>query len=116
MTRLFCSLSGATALRELSTELLAWQKKVVHIGIKSSPRRFTISDGNSKRPSVVFRDIYIGIFLKNTVIFYRTADLKWRFKKLFIVASTVISLFKDTLKVAGKSRKMGRVKVALKPM
>jgi hypothetical protein len=61
---LFCSLSGATSLRELSPGLLAWQNKLVPIGIKTSPRRSIIYDGNSKRPSEVFRDIYMALFEK----------------------------------------------------
>jgi hypothetical protein len=48
VTMFFCSLSGATSLRELSKGLLAWQNKLVHIGIKSSPRRSNISGGNNK--------------------------------------------------------------------
>ena len=64
VTMLFCSLSGATSLRELSPGLLAWQNKLVPIGIKTSPRRSIIYDGNSKRPSEVFRDIYMALFEK----------------------------------------------------
>jgi hypothetical protein len=37
VTMLFCSLSGVTSLREVSTGLLAWQNKLIHIGIKTSP-------------------------------------------------------------------------------
>ena len=64
VTMLFCSFSGATSLRELSTGLLAWQNKLIHIGMPASPKRSTISDGNSKRPSEVFKDIYMRLFEK----------------------------------------------------
>ena len=43
VTMLYCSFSGATSLRELSTGLLAWQNRLVHIGMPSSPKRSTIS-------------------------------------------------------------------------
>lgn len=114
VTMLYCSFSGATSLRELSTGLLAWQNRLVHIGMPTSPKRSTISDGNSKRPSEVFKDIYMELFSK-----YRNVlpDSRLRMeviKKLFIVDSTVISLFKDILKVAGRPRKDGRSKGGIK--
>lgn len=74
VTMLYCSFSGATSLRELSTGLLAWQNRLIHIGIPKAPRRSTISDGNKRRPSAVFRS-YIWHFLKSTGVFCRTADL-----------------------------------------
>ncbi len=114
---LFCSLRGATSLRELSTGLLAWQNKLIHIGIKTSPKRSTISDGNSKRPRVVFRDIYIWLFEKYRHILPDSRLKMEVIKRLFIVDSTVISLFKDILKVAERPRKKTeRVKVVSRPM
>lgn len=114
VTMLYCSFSGATSLRELSTGLLAWQNKLVHIGMPSSPKRSTISDGNSKRPSGVFKDIYMGLFEKYRHILPDSRLKMEVIKKLFIVDSTVISLFKDILKVAGRPRKDGRSKGGIK--
>lgn len=37
VTMLYCSFSGATSLRELSTGLLAWQNRLIHIGIPNPP-------------------------------------------------------------------------------
>lgn len=114
VTMLYCSFSGATSLRELSTGLLAWQNRLIHIGIPKAPRRSTISDGNKRRPSEVFRALYLSLFEK-----YRGLLPDSRLKieviqKLFIVDSTVISLFKDILKVAGRPRKDGRSKGGIK--
>jgi hypothetical protein len=114
VTMLYCSFSGATSLRELSTGLLAWQNKLVHIGMPSSPKRSTISDGNSKRPSGVFKDVYMGLFEKYRHILPDSRLKMEVIKKLFIVDSTVISLFKDILKVAGRPRKDGRSKGGIK--
>jgi len=114
VTMLYCSFSGATSLRELSTGLRAWQNKLVHIGMPSSPKRATISDGNSKRPSGVFKDIYMGLFEKYRHILPDSRLKMEVIKKLFIVDSTVISLFKDILKVAGRPRKDGRSKGGIK--
>jgi hypothetical protein len=114
VTMLYCSFSGATSLRELSTGLLAWQNRLVHIGMPSSPKRSTISDGNSKRPSEVFKDIYMELFGKYRHILPDSRLKMEVIKKLFIVDSTVISLFKDILKVAGRPRKDGKSKGGIK--
>ena len=114
VTMLFCSFSGATSLRELSTGLLAWQNKLLHIGMPASPKRSTISDGNSKRPSEVFKDIYMGLFEKYRHVLPDSRLKMEVIKKLFIVDSTVISLFKDILRVAGRPRKDGKSKGGIK--
>jgi hypothetical protein len=114
VTMLFCSFSGATSLRELSTGLLAWQNKLLHIGMPSSPKRSTISNGNSKRPSEVFKDIYMVLFEKYRHVLPDSRLKMEVIKKLFIVDSTVISLFKDILKVAGRPRKDGKSKGGIK--
>lgn len=114
VTMLYCSFSGATSLRELSTGLLAWQNRLVHIGMPASPKRSTISDGNSKRPSEVFKDLYMELFSKYRHVLPDSRLKMEVIKKLFIVDSTVISLFKDILKVAGRPRKDGRSKGGIK--
>lgn len=62
VSMLYCCFSGATALRELTTGLLACQHKLIHLGLSSVPRRSTLSDSNRKRPSQVFADLYMGLF------------------------------------------------------
>lgn len=114
VTMLYCSFSGATSLRELSTGLLAWQNRLVHIGMPKAPRRSTISDGNIRRPSDVFKDIYLELFEKYRSVLPDSRLKMDVLKKLFIVDSTVISLFKDILKVAGRPRKDGRSKGGIK--
>lgn len=114
VTMLYCSMSGATALRELTTGLLACQNKLIHLGISKIPRRSTISDGNKKRPSAVFRDIYFDLFQKHRHVLPDSRLKMEVLKKLFIVDSTVISLFKDILKVAGRPRQDGKSKGGIK--
>jgi len=114
VSMLYCSFSGATSLRELSAGLLAWQNKLVHLGMPQAPRRSTISDGNSKRLSAVFRDIHMELFNKYRHVLPDSRLKIEVIKKLFIVDSTVISLFKDILKVAGSPRKEGKSKGGIK--
>jgi hypothetical protein len=114
VTMLYCTFSGATSLRELSTGLLAWQNRLIHIGIPKAPRRSTISDGNKRRPSEVFKELYLALFEKYRGILPDSRLKIEVIRKLFIVDSTVISLFKDILKVAGRPRKDGRSKGGIK--
>ncbi|UII25900.1 IS4 family transposase [Fulvivirga maritima] len=114
VSMLYCCFSGASALRELTTGLLACQNKLIHLGIQFIPRRSTLSDSNKKRSSIVFADIYMKLFKK-----YRhlLPDSRLRMEvlnKLYIVDSTIISLFKDILKVAGRPRKDGKSKGGIK--
>jgi hypothetical protein len=80
----------------------------------ATPKRSTISDGNSKRPSEVFKDIYMGLFEKYRHVLADCLIKMEVIKKLFIVDYTVISLFKDILRVAGRPRKNGKSKGGLK--
>lgn len=64
VTMLYCTFSGATSLRELSTELLAWQNRLIHMGIPKAPKRSAISEGNKRRPSEVFKELYLSLFDK----------------------------------------------------
>jgi len=114
VSMLYGCFSGATALRELSTGLLACQRKLVHLGIRHYPKRSTLSDGNKKRPSQVFADLYIALFKKYRYVLPDSRLKMEVLKKLFIVDSTIISLFKDILKVAGRPRKDGRSKGGIK--
>lgn len=114
VSMLYCCFSGATALRELTTGLLACQHKLLHLGIKVVPKRSTLSDSNRKRTSQVFADLYLGLFKRYRHILPDSRLSMEVLKKLFIVDSTVISLFKDILKVAGRPRKDGKSKGGIK--
>lgn len=114
VSMLYCSFSGATSLRELSTGLLACHHKLSHLGIEDAPRRSTLSDSNRKRSSQVFADLYMSLFENYRHLLPDSRLSMDVLKKLFIVDSTVISLFKDILKVAGRPRQDGRSKGGIK--
>lgn len=114
VTMLYCTFSGATAIRELTTGLLACQNRLAHLGMPRAPRRSTISDGNRKRPSAVFGDIYMQLFGRYRDVISDSRSNIEVIKKLYIIDSTVISLFKDILRVAGRPRKDGRSKGGIK--
>ena len=114
VSMLYCSFSGATALRELSTGLLAVQNKLNHLGIDKAPKRSTLSDGNKKRSSRIFGDIYMQLVQKFQFGYSDSRIPKHVFKRLYLIDSTVFSLFKNILSVAGRPRKDGRSKGGIK--
>jgi len=114
VSMLYGCFSGATALRELTTGLLACQHKLIHLGVSSVPRRSTLSDSNRKRTSELFADLYMGLFKAYRHLLPDSRLSMEILNKLFIVDSTVISLFKNILKVAGRPRKDGKSKGGIK--
>ena len=84
------------------------------LGLIRSCRRSTLSDSNKRRSSEVFREIYMDLYRKwHHVLSDSRIELEL-FKQLYIVDSTVFSLFKDILKVAGRPRRDGRSKGGIK--
>lgn len=111
---LFAVLSRCEALRELSTAMLACQGKLNHLGLKYIPKRSTISDGNKNRSSVVFRDIYKSLYKKYIRFLPDSSNDLPMLRRLFLLDSTTIGLFKEILKTGGPKSKSGRQKGGIK--
>ena len=105
VTMLYMAFEGCTSIREVTTGLLAYSTKLFHIGMDYSPKRSTLSDANKNRDSSVFQAIYMKLY-KNYAGFLSDSRLSIiDLKRLFIVDSTTISLFKAILKGAGRKPK-----------
>ena len=113
ITMLYCIFNHCTALREVTTGLLAWEQRIGHLGLKYHPRRSTISDANNRRHEAVFEQIYLKL-LSRYGDFLSDSLIKNKAKKLFIFDSTTISLFQEVLKGAGQSKMDGRRKGGIK--
>jgi hypothetical protein len=113
VTMLYAILNRCDSLREVTTGLLAWDQRIHHLGLKTHPRRSTISDANKRRNEEVFEKIYFKLLDK-----YRSVlpDSRRRSKKdnLYIFDSTSIALFKDILKGSGLSPADGKCKGGIK--
>src|SRR6187551_3658286 len=59
VTLLYAVLNNCTSLREITTGMLAWENRLQHLGLKSPPRRSTLSDANNRRDAAVFEEIYL---------------------------------------------------------
>jgi hypothetical protein len=105
VTMLYLSFEGCTSIREVTTGLLACSTKLFHIGMDYSPKRSTLSDANKNRNSNVFQAIYMRLYQNYSGFLSDSRLSKIDLKRLFIVDSTTISLFKAILKGAGRKPK-----------
>lgn len=113
ITVLYCVFNQCTALREVTTGLLAWEHRIGHLGLKHHPRRSTISDANNRRSEAVFEQIYLKL-LERYGHFLSDSRTKNRSKKVFIFDSTTITLFQEVLKGTGQPKLNGRRKGGIK--
>jgi len=110
----FVALNGYQSIREAITGLLANAHKLGHLGLDYVIRRSTFSDANKRRPSEVFGQIYMDIYRKNAEGLSDSRLNKHDLKRLYIMDSTTISLFKEILKGVGRNPKEGKKKGGIK--
>lgn len=101
VSMMFCVLGGCTSLREINYELAAYEGKLNHLGIDQPPARSTLSDANKHRPSKVFESIYKKLSEDYRSFLSDSTLPKYVLQQLFVVDSTVFTLFKEILKTSG---------------
>jgi hypothetical protein len=111
---LFVAFEGYHSIREAILGLLANAHKLSHLGLSYLVRRSTFSEANLRRNSMVFGDIYMSVYRKHasTLADSRLSDADLR--RLYIMDSTTISLFKDILRGVGRNPKEGKKKGGIK--
>jgi hypothetical protein len=114
VTMMFSVLSGSTSLRETCMGLEAYEGKLNHINVREVPARSTLSDANKRRPSSVFQAIFNHLNNKYKGAISDSTLPKEVLSKLFLVDSTVFSLFKAILKTTGRHSDNGRKKGGIK--
>jgi hypothetical protein len=111
---LFVAFEGYHSIREVILGLLANAHKLSHLGLFYLVKRSTFSEANQRRSSKVFGEIYMSVYRNHvsnlTDSHLSDADLK----RLYIMDSTTISLFKDILKGVGRNPKEGKKKGGIK--
>ena len=110
---LFSVLEGCSSLREVIVGLLANANKLGHLGLDYMPKRSTLSDAN-KRLSLVFGDIYMDVYRKHASLLPDSQFDKEKTRRLYIMDSTTITLFKEILKGAGRKPLNGKKKGGIK--
>lgn len=111
---LFVSLEGYNSIREIILGLLANAHKLSHLGLSYLVRRSTFSDANKRRSSKVFGDIYLSVYRKHASSLTDSRLSDADMKRLYIMDSTTITLFKDILKGVGRNPKQGKKKGGIK--
>jgi hypothetical protein len=111
---LFVAFEGYHSIREVILGLLANAHKLSHLGLSYLVRRSTFSEANQRRSSKVFGDIYMSVYRRHcsNLADSRLNDADLR--RLYIMDSTTISLFKDILRGVGRNPKEGKKKGGIK--
>jgi hypothetical protein len=111
---LFVAFEGYHSIREVIVGLLANAHKLSHLGLSYLVRRSTFSEANQRRSSNVFGDIYMSVYRNHVSDLADSRLSDADLKRLYIMDSTTISLFKDILKGVGRNPKNGRKKGGIK--
>jgi hypothetical protein len=111
---LFVVFEGYHSIREVILGLLANSHKLSHLGLSYLVKRSTFSEANLRRSSEVFGEIYMSVYRQHApdLADSRLSDADMR--RLYVMDSTTISLFKDILKGVGRNPKEGRKKGGIK--
>jgi len=113
VTMLYAVFNHCTALREVTTGLLAWEQRITHLGLRHYPRRSTLSDANNRREAIVFEEIYKKVFEQYQDILSDSRPKKKR-SQLYIFDSTTLSLFQEVLRTSGRPALNGKRKGGIK--
>jgi hypothetical protein len=111
---LFVVFEGYHSIREVILGLLANAHKLSHLGLSYLVKRSTFSEANKRRDSEVFKDIYLSVYKKHSKSLADSRLTDKDLRRLYIMDSTTISLFKDILKGVGRNPKEGKKKGGIK--
>lgn len=111
---LYCIMNNCTSLREVTQGIAAYGDKLNHLGVTYTPPRSTLSDANCTRNENFFGELYAKLYrhYKSTLSDSQTSNEL--LKRIFIIDSTTISLFKAILKCVGRKPLDGKSKGGIK--
>ncbi|MFP5043116.1 IS4 family transposase, partial [Parasediminibacterium sp. JCM 36343] len=114
VSMMFCVFANCTSLREIVAGLEAFGGKLNHLNLEKVPPRSTLSDANKARPSSIFGEIYNDLNRRYSLNLSDSTLPKVVLSRLFLIDSTVFSLFKAILKTSGRtptdSKRKGGIK------
>jgi hypothetical protein len=111
---LYCIMNNCTSLREVTHGIAAYGDKLNHLGLTYTPPRSTLSDANSTRSEEFFGQVYKKLYsnFKSSLSDSQTSNEL--LKRIFIIDSTTISLFKAVMKCVGRKSLGGKSKGGIK--
>ncbi len=115
---LYAVIKRFDSLREITDSMFPEARKLAHIGIRTMPRRSTLSDANARRPAAVYDATYRSLYARYkdelSSDSRRNGTEEW-IKRLRIIDSTTITLFSNVIfKGVGRHPKTGKKKGGIK--
>ena len=95
---LYSIMNNCTSLREVTQGIAAYGDKLNHLGLNYTPPRSTFSEANARRSEAFFGAVYGKLYTRYKVLLADSQTETEVLKRLFIIDSTTISLFKAILK------------------
>ncbi|NLT03833.1 MAG: IS4 family transposase [Bacteroidales bacterium] len=111
---LFAAFEGYNSIRETVLGLLSNAHRLQHLGLDYLVRRSTLSEANARRTPEVFADAYYDTYKRFSGSLTDSCLSKTDMKRLYIMDSTTITLFKDILRGVGRNPANGKRKGGIK--
>lgn len=112
---LYACYEHCTSLREVVTGMRACEGKLQSLHLKALPARSTFSEANKHRSYEVFEAIYYHLFERYRQFLPDSRSKKDKLsRRLVMIDSTTISLFREILKNAGPAKANGKKKGGIK--
>jgi hypothetical protein len=111
---LYAIMNNCTSLREVTQGIAAYGDKLNHLGLHYTPPRSTFSEANARRSEEFFGAIYGKLYTRYKTTLSDSQTEAQILKRVFIIDSTTISLFKAILKCVGRKPGDGRSKGGIK--
>ena len=114
VTLLYSTFHHCSSLRELTTGMQASSLRLAHLGLSSTPRRSTLADSNKRRNADFFQELYHCLYHRYYGSLPDSLKGKKLLDKLFIVDSSIISLFSTVMQSTGSYGLNGKKKGGIK--
>ena len=111
---LYCIMKNCTSLREVTQGIAAYGDKLNHVGITYTPPRSTFSEANARRTEAFFGAIYGKLYQQYKASLSDSQTENELLKRIFIIDSSTISLFKAIMKCVGRKPLNGKSKGGIK--
>lgn len=111
---LYSIMNNCTSLREVTQGIAAYGDKLNHLGLTYTPPRSTFSDANSRRDEAFFGEVYGKLYKHYKSVLSDSQCSNELLKRLYIIDSTTISLFKAIMKCVGRKPANGKSKGGVK--
>lgn len=114
VTMLYSSFHCCNSLREVTTGMLVASNKLLHLGLNKPARRSTLSDANKRRPAAFFERLYHQLYHHYYGSLPDSLKGKSILNRLFIIDSTIITLFVSIIQSTGCYGLNGKKKGGIK--